>query len=111
MLTISPVAKTRLEASEESPNLSIRLKGPEADRWRVVFKRAVRRQPFANKTDVVRALLGLPSLRPNAPALLTDQELEYFRGERHSLSVGPPQAVAEKRNHEDAEKRYRGGTK
>ena len=54
--------------------LSLRLRGAEAVRFRSVMDEAQRRNPYAARTDVLRELLGL-----NAPAVLTEKDIIFFR--------------------------------
>jgi hypothetical protein len=54
--------------------LSLRLKGAEALRFWSVLDVAKGRDPYAERTDVIRELLGLEELR-----LLTEEDLSFFR--------------------------------
>jgi hypothetical protein len=54
--------------------LSLRLRGAEAVRFWAVLDKAQARNPYADRTDVLRELLGL-----NAPAVLTAADIEFFR--------------------------------
>lgn len=54
--------------------LSLRLESSEAVRFWKIMDAVKKRQPYANKSDVIRELLGLTK-----PLALTIEEIEYFR--------------------------------
>jgi hypothetical protein len=61
---------------EFSVSLSWRLYGDEARRWIEILKRARNRHVEADKTDVIRALLGLPVEYKN---LVTKKDRLFFQ--------------------------------
>lgn len=63
------------EQEEPYEGLSLRLKGDEAERYRRALVIGLARNNFANKTHVIRELIGL-----DPPQLLTHKEIEEFRG-------------------------------
>ena len=69
--------------------LSIRLKGAEAVRFWAIFDSAKQRNPYAERSDVVRELLGL-----DAASLLTKDELTFFRtGEKSNIRKADDQKL------------------
>lgn len=59
---------------EDSASLSLRLKGAEAVRYNRLWITAKLREPFLEKTDMIRELLGLSPL-----TYLTQPEIDFFR--------------------------------
>lgn len=60
--------------------VSIRLRGADAARYWRVMDQAKARNPYIDKSDVIRELLGL-----NPPGCLTLAEIEHFRGTKSSV--------------------------
>jgi hypothetical protein len=54
--------------------LAVRLKGAEAARFWKIMDLAKQRNPYADKSDVIRELLGIAP-----PTALTREDIEYFR--------------------------------
>lgn len=72
----------------DNANLSIRLKEGEARRYWNVMDTAKKRNPYVNKTDVFRELIGL-----SKPHVLTIAEIIYFRSgkkEDGNITTIPP---------------------
>lgn len=54
--------------------ISLRLKGPEAVRFIHLLEKARAKNPYIDKTHVIRELIGL-----DPPTILTEKEVEHFR--------------------------------
>ncbi len=72
--TMSPRPK---QQGYPDANLSLRLTGEEAERYDEVLRRALQRHPRANKSEVVRRLLGLDR---DSDGLVTESDRLYFQG-------------------------------
>lgn len=57
-----------------TPNLSLRLRDAEFERYEIVAKRALDRHPYIRTADVMRELLGLTN-----PVILSSVEIDFFR--------------------------------
>ena len=86
----------RGKTSAKSITLSLRLTGEQAQRYQEVLNRALARNPYADKSDVIREICGLAP-----PQLLTASEIDYFRGvapremiESEVIDLGEIQALA-----------------
>ncbi len=66
----------KTEDSPQHQNISVRLPGEEFERYKEVLRRGLSRNPLADKTKVIRELLGLQSY-----GLLKPRDLAYFRGQ------------------------------
>lgn len=62
------------ERDWNNASVSIRLKAGDATRYWTVMDRAKKRNPYCDKSDVIKELLGLAK-----PSLLTKEDLHYFR--------------------------------
>lgn len=74
--------------------VSIRLRGADAARYWRVMDEAKARNPYIDKSDVIRELLGL-----DPPRCLTDVEIAHFRDPVKQASLKPSQMqMAPERN-------------
>jgi hypothetical protein len=64
--------------------VSLRLKGADAARYWRIMDAAKHRNPYIDKSDVIRELVGL-----DPPKLLTAQEIEHFRHGGVGIMVAP----------------------
>lgn len=69
----------------KSQNICIRLHDDEPERWTEILRRALQRDPHANKSQVARALFRFA---PYDKELLTEEDREFFRSrKKDSLNV------------------------
>jgi hypothetical protein len=64
--------------------LSVRLKGAEAVRFWRIMDTAKARNPYIDKSHVIRELLGI-----DAPDVITSTEIEHFRSGKKAASLKP----------------------
>lgn len=77
--------RTIVAASDQnrrSNTVSLRLRDDEAERYWKVMDSAKSKNPYIDKTDVIRELFGL-----DPPNLVTKEELRYFRTAKDSVEA------------------------
>lgn len=65
----------KMDRNLDNVVVSVRLRGADAARFWRIMDAAKNRNPYIDRTNVIRELLGL-----DPPAVLTVKEIQHFRG-------------------------------
>jgi|GEM_PF-4619215 len=87
-----------VEKNLDNVVLSLRLRGADAARFWRIMDTAKAKNPYIDKSDVIRELIGL-----DPPTILSLSEIEHFRGEQYRLTKITP--IGETKDERPAKKK------